>query len=149
MTRRLIVALVAALTLLLPAAAADAQHRVSAQERCKLDGAYNVLLDRPPDRGGHNYWMDVLHQQFANGNQIIEWHIPANREYALVSNDVTRIGYIFRMLEWSRGHVDGRTAHWYMGSDMSRTQMLAYELSYHGRCADAARRGWYITHVRL
>lgn len=133
-----------------PASAQDRTNPgVRAQESCKVDAAYNVLLDRLPDRQGHNYWTSVLRQRFANGNQIIQWHIPANREYLTARNDVTRIGYIFRMLEWSRGSVDGRTAHWYMGSDMTRPEMLSYETSYHGRCNTARRTGRYIPHVQL
>ncbi len=59
----------AALTLTLLPAQAGAQNRgLQAQESCKLDGAYNVLLRRWPDRAGHNYWSGILHQRFANAN---------------------------------------------------------------------------------
>ncbi len=124
---------------------------VRAQESCKLDGAYNVLLRRWPDRAGHNYWSGILHQRFANANQIIEWYFPASREYILVNNDTTVIQFIHGMLSWSRGDdVDAGTANWYLRSGMSRPEMLAYETSYHVRCQEARRTGrYYRTAVRL
>lgn len=133
-----------------PAAGQDRTNPgVRAQESCKLDAAYNVLLDRVPDRSGHNYWQSVLRQRFANGNQIIEWHVPAGREYLTVRADTTVIQHIHRMLSWSRGEVNPATANWYLRSSMSRPQMLAYETSYHGRCDTARRTGRYIPHVQL